>query len=132
MGKFSISKIKETCLYVKDLEVTKSFYSNMLGLELISFVPNRHVFFRVGDEVLLCFDPKATEAETSLPPHFAYGKQHIAFEVAKDQYDSWKEMLTKSGVSITHEHHWKEDLYSFYFDDPDGHVLEILMPGIWE
>ena len=50
-----ILKIKETCLYVSDLAKTKDFYFGLLKFEVIGEVPGRHVFFRVGSSVLLCF-----------------------------------------------------------------------------
>jgi predicted lactoylglutathione lyase len=46
-------------------------------------------------------------------------------------YDGWKAALLKKGVEITHEQKWKEGIYSFYFEDPDGHVIEIVPPGLW-
>jgi catechol 2,3-dioxygenase-like lactoylglutathione lyase family enzyme len=127
-----LQSIKETCMYVNNLEASKIFYQEILGMELISFVEKRHLFFRLGAQVLLCFNPEATKAETSLPPHFANGKQHIAFEVKFEEYEDWKERLKNSGIAITHEHRWKNNLLSFYFEDPDGHVLEIIQPGIWD
>lgn len=127
-----LSSIKETCLYLKDLHAAKVFYTDILGLEVISFVENRHVFFRVGNQVLLCFNPETTKGETILPPHFAYGKQHIAFESSLEEYDFWKKKLEMARISITHEHHWKNQLHSFYFEDPDGNVLEIVQPGVWD
>ena len=130
--KMKLGSIKESCLYVKDLSASKKFYQEILGLELISFVEGRHVFFRIGHQVLLCFNPNTTKDETTLPPHFAYGKQHIAFEVNMEEYEKWKDKILKSGTVITHEHTWSKNLNSFYFEDPDGHVLEILQPGIWD
>jgi catechol 2,3-dioxygenase-like lactoylglutathione lyase family enzyme len=38
------TQIKETCLYVSNLEKTRNFYSEQLGLEIISFVENSRVF----------------------------------------------------------------------------------------
>ncbi len=127
-----ILKIKETCLYVSDLQATRDFYNGILGLPVISLVEGRHVFFKAGEDVLLCFIAEATKNEKVLPPHFASGRQHLAFEVNKDSYGSWKSNLTDNGVAITHEEKWRTDLYSFYFDDPDGHVIEIVTPGLWE
>ncbi len=126
-----ISSIKETCLYVKDVAVSKAFYHGHLGFSVIGSVPDRHVFFRVGQSVLLCFNPEVTRAEKQLPPHYASGLQHIAFEVPKSDYAKEKARLLEAGITITHEQDWPNGLESFYFNDPDGHVLEIVPQGLW-
>lgn len=59
----NIKRIKETCLYVTDLDATTAFYAGKLGLPLLSKVPGRHVFFRAGETVLLCFIAGATQQE---------------------------------------------------------------------
>jgi catechol 2,3-dioxygenase-like lactoylglutathione lyase family enzyme len=128
----TISQIKENCLYVSDLDRSRDFYHYKLGLPLISFVDGRHVFFRAGSSVLLCFLPEVTRNEKTLPPHFAYGPQHLAFQVPQEEYILWREKLEELQIEVVHEQHWKEDRYSMYFHDPDGHVLEIVPPGIWE
>ncbi|WP_258099615.1 VOC family protein [Marinoscillum pacificum] len=125
------TQIKETCLYVSDLDQSYAFYHDKLGLPLISKVPNRHVFFRLGTSVLLCFIAEATKGEKELPPHFASGKQHIAFEVAKDNYNETKEKFKVLGIEITHCQKWPGSYESFYLEDPDGHVLEIVPEGMW-
>ncbi len=127
-----INCIKENCLYVSNLDCTKSFYHRILQLPLISYVEDRHVFFQAGESVLLCFLPEVTKNEKILPPHHAHGPQHLAFEVPEDEYQRWKERLEKHQIQVTHEQHWRDKLYSMYFRDPDGHILEILPPGIWE
>lgn len=127
-----VNKIKETCLYISDIDRAEEFYRGQLGFPVISKAEGRHIFFRAGSSVLLCFIAEATKNEQVLPPHYAQGKQHIAFEVADDQYFDWKEKLTGGDIQITHEQSWKNNKSSFYFEDPDGHVLEILPPGIWE
>lgn len=127
-----IRQIKEVCLYVTDLDRTEKFYKSKLGFELISRKENRHVFFRVGNQVLLCFIPEVTKADTKLPPHFAYGKQHIAFEVSKEEYSAFKDRLLDNEIEITHEEHWREEIYSVYFNDPDENVLEVVAEGMWD
>jgi catechol 2,3-dioxygenase-like lactoylglutathione lyase family enzyme len=128
-----ISKIKETCLYINDVESSYDFYHDILGFECISKVTGRHVFFRVGDGVLLCFLPEITKNEKELPPHFATGPQHVAFEVDTDNYDKVKSGLKKKGVQITHTQKWSSGMYeSFYFEDPSENVLEIVMNGMWD
>ena len=31
----------------------------------------------------------------------------------------------------THEENWNDDLSSFYFDDPEGNVLEVMHGKLW-
>lgn len=128
----NITQIKETCLYISDLEQAAAFYHELLDFPVISKADGRHIFFRCGSSVLLCFLPEVTEAETRLPPHFAKGKQHIAFEVGQADYKKAKDKITRANIKITHEQEWKDGLESFYFEDPFGHVLEIVPMGIWE
>ena len=128
----NITQIKETCLYISDLDAAEAFYSGLLGFPLISKVNGRHIFFRCGTSVLRCFLPEVTKAETTLPPHYAAGKQHLAFEVMQEDYASTKEKLIRHGIKITHLQQWTGALESFYFEDPFGHVLEVVPHGIWE
>ncbi|WP_460520380.1 VOC family protein [Cyclobacterium sediminis] len=128
----SYTRIKETCLYVDDLDLAERFYHQILEMPLISKEDQRHVFFRCGDSVLLCFLPEITKHDSNLPPHFAYGKQHIAFEVEHKDYLEIKKKLSDKGITITHQQEWKKDISSFYFEDPFGHVLEIVPTGMWD
>jgi catechol 2,3-dioxygenase-like lactoylglutathione lyase family enzyme len=127
-----ITRIKETCLYVTNLEKTKAFYHQKLGLPLISMVPGRHIFFQAGESVLLCFIASQTEKETILPPHGATGRIHFAFEVEQQEYEKVVQEIENSGIGITHHHTWPNGVRSFYFSDPDEHVVEILEEGLWE
>ncbi len=126
------TKIKETCLYVADLESTRQFYQDKLRLQLISLVKGRHVFFSAGASVLLCFITEQTEKETLLPPHGAHGKIHFALEVEIADYQSALKEVKDAGIKILHEHEWKRGLHSFYFHDPDKHVVEIIQDGVWD
>ena len=126
------TQIKETCLYSSNLVRAEEFYNQILGLEIIGKTAGRHVFFKAGTSVLLIFNPEATSIETFVPPHDGYGRIHFAFEVSKEDYDNAKKELISKNVSIIHEHTWKYGR-SFYFHDPDGHVLEILEGNaIWD
>ncbi|GAB2548838.1 VOC family protein [Rufibacter soli] len=128
----TFTQIKETCLYVQDLERTTAFYISVLGLPVIGQVAGRHVFFRVGRSVLLCFNAQKTRQSKDLPAHFGQGQLHVAFECQLPEYESWKEKLNKAGVALEHEQTWPHGRKSCYFRDPDQHLLEIVVPGIWE
>ncbi|MEL6560706.1 MAG: VOC family protein [Bacteroidota bacterium] len=130
MGK--IKKIKETCLYVTDLDQTEKFYHGLLGFPIIFKKAGRHIFFRVGSDVLLCFIAEITRNDTHLPPHFGSGEQHLAFEVSQEDYDSMKADLKNLDIPVIHEEHWRGNIYSVYFKDPDGHLLEVVTEGLWD
>lgn len=126
-------KIKETCLYIHDLNIAKRFYHEILELPLISYVEGKHIFFRVGTSVLLCFNPDDSQLKESPPAHFGGGKQHFAFEVNEKEYESAKTWIKSKGIRITDTVTWKSGAESFYFEDPEGNVLEIVPDKrIWD
>lgn len=125
-------QIKETCIYVQDLARTKDFYHGKLGLEVIVLVEGKHVFFRAGSSVLLCFISEYTEIQTHTPPHGASGNIHFALEVNSDEYEGAKNEILQKGITIEHEHEWKNKLHSFYFRDPDENLVEIVQKGVWD
>lgn len=128
----SFIQIKETCLYVTDLAQTRAFYEGKLGLECFSEVAGRHIFFRAGSSVLLCFIAEATKNDQNLPPHYGYGQQHFAFECHSENYNAWRQKLVNAGITIIQDVVWQRGGRSFYFHDPDENVAEIIEPGIWE
>ncbi|MBA4057552.1 MAG: glyoxalase [Marivirga sp.] len=129
----NILRIKETCLYVNDLDQAQSFYHGILGLPVISYVKGKHIFFRAGTSVLLCFDPEDSKIKVSPPGHYGGGKQHFAFEISKADYKKVKNEIQLKGVKIIDEVVWESGEESFYFNDPEGNVLEFVPDtGIWD
>jgi catechol 2,3-dioxygenase-like lactoylglutathione lyase family enzyme len=126
-----IRQIKETCIYARDLEAMKRFYCDLLGLEVIGHLPGKHIFFRAGSSVLLCFNPDESRNKKSPPAHYAEGPYHFAFEVTQAEYQDHKALVMKKKIAITDEVTWENGLRSFYFSDPAGNVVEIVPEGIW-
>jgi len=127
----NIRQIKETCLYFHDLEKAKAFYHELLELPIISYVREKHIFFQAGSSVLLCFNPDDSRIKKSPPGHYAEGKYHFAFEVAAEEYEKHKREILSKGINIIDKVIWETGQESFYFEDPEGHVLEIVPEGIW-
>ena len=94
-----IRQIKETCIYSRDLESMKAFYEGLLGLEIINYLPGKHIFFRAGTSVLLCFNPDDSRLKKSPPGHYAEGKYHFAFEVAHGDYETHKIAIAQKEIS---------------------------------
>lgn len=135
--------ILESVLYVDDLDIAEDFYGRVLGLEKISRVGNRHVFFRCGDGVLLLFNPAETvkppapDAKLPAPPHGTKGDGHLCFRGTADEIGKMRAHLEKNGVAIEADFHWPArgdepaGGRSIYFRDPAGNSLEMAEPRIW-
>jgi catechol 2,3-dioxygenase-like lactoylglutathione lyase family enzyme len=126
-----LREILETSLYADDLEAAERFYADVLGLEIISCVPGRHVFFRCGDRVFLVFNPARTLEGGRIPPHGTSGPGHAAFAVTDAELAEWRARLTAHGVEVEMEVEWPGGGHSLYFRDPAGNSLELGTPAIW-
>ncbi|MGI3164480.1 VOC family protein [Pseudooceanicola sp. 200-1SW] len=126
----------ETALYAEDLATTAAFYAQVLGLPEIARVEGRHVFFRLGNTVLLLFDPLATAAggsnpELPVPPHGSRGAGHLCLAASAAEIHAWKDRLEAAGVAIEADFHWPNGARSIYFRDPAGNSLEFAEPRLW-
>ncbi|MFT5618066.1 MAG: catechol 2,3-dioxygenase-like lactoylglutathione lyase family enzyme [Arenicella sp.] len=124
--------IKESALYITDIEQTSAFYNGILGLPIIVEKPDELIFFRAGNSILICFIAEKSKSKTHLPSHFGEGNLHFAFESKNGDYEGWKELIEKSGILIEKEVVWRDNKKSFYFRDPDNHSVEIVEIGIWD
>jgi catechol-2,3-dioxygenase len=122
-----LKRIGHVLLRVADLERSKSFYSDILGFEVVEQDPEHGgVFMTLGESghTIDLFPAENPE----LPPPSARsrpGLQHIAFQV--ESYEALKDAyftLQERGVEVTRAmDHVSQK--SIYFDDPDGNGLEI-------
>jgi catechol 2,3-dioxygenase-like lactoylglutathione lyase family enzyme len=123
--------VHEAALYVDDLQVAEKFWRR-LGLQLVGRKAGRHVFFRVGRDMLLLFDAGSASEPGAVPPHGARGPGHVAFDVPDaEALDRWKTHLAMAGVPIEQEHDWPRGARSLYFRDPSGNSLELITRGAW-
>lgn len=129
--------ILETVLYARDLGAAEDFYRRALGLEPFAKAEGRHVFYRLGDQVLLIFNPLMTtkppedDAKLPVPPHGTDGEGHACFRASADEIIAWRAHLEKEGVFIEADFEWPEGGRSIYFRDPAGNCLEFAEPRIW-
>lgn len=131
----------ESALYTSDLDAAEAFWVGVMGLEVITRQPSRHVFFRTSmtpyPQVLLVFDPSATteppaaNARFPVPPHGATGAGHVCFAVPAEALDEWRRHLESNGVEIEADFHWPNGARSIYFRDPADNSIELADPSIW-
>ena len=126
----------EAALYAEDLEAAERFYGDLLRLERLVRVADRHVFYRVGDGVLLIFNPHETckppnNPDLPVPPHGATGPGHFCFSVDGPALDDWCARLDAAGVGIEADFRWPNGARSIYFRDPAGNSIEMAEPRLW-
>jgi catechol 2,3-dioxygenase-like lactoylglutathione lyase family enzyme len=135
------TSVLETVLYARDLDAARAFYADVLGLDLYSEVKGRHVFFRLEGQMVLIFNPDATEVPPKpgalpVPPHGARGSGHVCFSAAGAQMDAWRAHLATKGIAVEADFVWPnrdaaKQGASIYFRDPAGNSIEIAEARIW-
>lgn len=128
--------ILETVLYGQDLKAIEKFYREHLGLEPFAVAEGRHVFYRLEGQMLLIFNPDATNVASGgaglpVPAHGASGSGHVCFRASALAIDQWREHLERGGVAIEADFSWPGGGRSIYFRDPAGNCLEFAEPRIW-
>ena len=128
--------IIETALYVEDLPRAINFYRGLLGLETLSSDDRFHAFSVGGRHVLLLFRRGASLEPIALaggfvPPHDGSGPVHKGFSISAESLGEWEAKLQQRGVKVESKATWPRGGISLYFRDPDGHLLELITPGVW-
>ena len=114
-----ITGLYEIAIRVKNLARAESFYKDVLGLEEGLRDDRRNwLFLRAGGDAGMVV---LQEDKGDWP------QQHFAFAVSPDQITQAAATLKEAGVAVSEPvyHEWMKGI-SVYFDDPDGHSLELL------
>lgn len=128
--------LTETALYVDNLDRAKRFYNEVLGLRSLAEDDRLCALDVAGKHILLLFRRGASTTATELPggtipPHDGAGPLHAAFAIDAAELPAWEAHLNAHGVDILSRVSWPKGGKSIYFRDPDGHLLELLTPGVW-
>ena len=122
-------------LAVGDLNRSLAFYRDGMGLKTPGIMGEQWedgavVFFHMDDDLILALYPRASLIKDASVP----ASKPSAVEVtigqivdSKGEVDAVLEKARRAGANITgpaHERPW--GIYSGYFQDPDGHLWEII------
>jgi len=126
-----VNGILETSLYVEHPTRSVEFYRRVFGFEPIDTDQNvtdqtRLCALRAGDRSVLLLFKKGATADTN-----AAGAIHVAFGISRSELSAWEAWLSQQGISIELRKTWKYGGEALYFRDPDGHLLEVVTPGVW-
>ena len=114
-----IKGLYEVAIKVKDLARAEAFYKDVLGLEEGIRDNNRNWLFLYagGNAGMVVLQEDKGE----------WPKQHFAFTVNETDIERAAAMLKDKEVDVSEPvfHEWMNSV-SLYFDDPDGHALELI------
>ena len=130
-------RLLESSLYCDDLARSTRFYRDVLGFKLLVTSDRLVALDAGGQTVLLLFRRGASAQGIELPdgripPHDGAGPLHVAFAVPAAELPEWEARLTTAGVAVERRSSWPRGGTSVYFRDPDGHLVELATPGVWE
>lgn len=118
----TISGINHVTLLVRDLELSHSFYTNVLGLKRVG--QRTHMYFyssgRFIHELALMHYPTFQNNNSN-------GLVHLCFNVPDEQslselYQQYQSSGIQTSGGVNHI-----IMHSFYMSDPDGYIIEIGM-----
>jgi catechol-2,3-dioxygenase len=127
-----VSGILETSLYVENAARSAEFYQRVFGFEPLEpgEPPNaetRLCAMRAGDRNVLLLFKRGYTKDTD-----ASGAIHVAFGIPRSELAAWEIWLAQQGIVIESRKTWKYGGEALYFRDPDGHLLEVTTPGVWD
>ena len=134
----TITKVLETALYVQDHARSVTFYERVLGFTK-TFEDERLVALNIADtkQILLLFlvgssnQPNPAPGGT-IPAHDAKGRMHLAFAIPESEREAWEAKLNAENVPLESTVTAQYGGISLYFRDPDGHLIELATPGVWD
>jgi catechol 2,3-dioxygenase-like lactoylglutathione lyase family enzyme len=116
-------KLNHTIVAARDRDASAVFLSEMLGVDA-PLVMGPFALVKVGDELTLDFRKSEGEIKTQ---HYAFLVSEPEFEeifarIEKRQLPFWADPFKRKPNEINH---W-DDGRGVYFDDPNGHLLEVI------
>ena len=131
-----VSGLLETSLYVGDLDASTAFYQRVFGFEVLLREPRMTGLAVSGGTVLLLFrrggsvQPSETPGGI-IPAHDGHGTLHLCFAIPLAALQDWEQHLSAQGIPVESRVIQSFGGISLYFRDPDGHSLEVAVPGLW-
>lgn len=138
----SVTGLVEAALYVDDLDRSERFYKDMFGFQT-ELRDDQICVLNVASHAAIILlpiwikdepDRQGTDDvpfEGTIPSSGAEGRMHVALKISKSELPKWETKLAEKNVEIVGRTKWPRGGESIYFRDPDGHLVELLTPGLW-
>jgi len=120
---FRVQGLDHVALSVSDLRRSAEFYGEVLGLESVYDEWHEPVFMVAEGTGLALFSTESHESsgdpDAKPPVRFL----HVAFRVDREGFEAAQAELGERGIETRFADHGS--VHSLYFDDPDGHKVEL-------
>ena len=123
--------INEVVLYVEDALKAAKFYLDLFGLAPSDELSDLWSVLYVSDEQVLILaskkDDRKVKAGDTFIQRYAVerGPQHICFAITESDFEAWETRFGNEGIKVIRKVEWPEGGRSLYFNDLDGHEIEI-------
>jgi catechol 2,3-dioxygenase-like lactoylglutathione lyase family enzyme len=117
---FRTQGLDHVALSVRDQAISERWYREVLGLERVHEETwgDMPVMLAAEGTGLALFPARGGDASSP-----AVRILHIAFRVDRASFDAARQSLEAHGIRVEFQDHTVS--HSIYFDDPDGHRLEL-------
>jgi len=130
-----VKELGHIVLYVRDVEVSRRFYGDVLGWKEVGAVPGQMAMFSSGrthHELLLI---EVGEHATPIPEGRRVGMYHFGLKIGEtdEELRTALRELVDAGANVvgTADH---AVTHSLYITDPDGNEIELyidVQPEVW-
>jgi catechol 2,3-dioxygenase-like lactoylglutathione lyase family enzyme len=121
---FTLEGIDHVALAVRDVERSARWYCDVLGLErrYQDAWGSHPAVVGIGTTSVALF-PVAGPVPQPRPGRDVLAMRHLAFRATRAEFNHARAALESRGIAIEHQDHQISE--SIYFNDPDGHEIEI-------
>jgi len=112
--------IDHVVLWVSDLARSKHFYMELLGMT-VAHESDWQAFLHCGNQQVALFDASKRGMRVQ-----SGALQHMALLMEPASYEETKSRVEEEGCSVEGRN---GDPWCIYFDDPDGHRIQLLYKG---
>ena len=127
-----IRGLGEVVIWVHDMDKALHFYSEVLGLQVMSPPDFRGaIFLQAGQPAITCPQQIVLVPLPAGAPAFPSDRtqrtmHHLGLEVAAEDFDAERKRLGDLGFDVRYGEHPFLPLKGMYIDDPDGNEVELI------